>query len=138
MRSGREHIRETKRGKFGLGRWGDVLPNAQRTIVRPLDDNDSEALASKRNGSCKSGGSAADHGDIDLGGTLFQIPQCTVPKPITTPVGWVSCSLSEPSNLIGLTRPVGTFGSGQPASSQAFKVLRAVRPSFPGMPLSNA
>jgi hypothetical protein len=138
MRSGREHIRETKRSKLGLGRWGDVLPNAQRTIVRPLDDNDSKALASKRNGGCKAGGSAADHGDIELAGTRRQLGQCTVPNPITTPVGWASCSLSEASNLSGLTRPAGTFGSGQPASSHACKVSRAVRPSLPGTALSNA
>lgn len=138
MRSGREHICETKRSKLGLGRWGDVLPNAQRTIVRPLDDNDSKALASKRNGGCKAGGSAADHGDIELAGTRCESPQCTVPNPITTPVGWASCSLSEASNLSGLTWPTGTFGSGQPASSHAFNVLRAVRPSLPGTALSNA
>src|SRR5262249_56786959 len=90
MRSGREHIRETKRSKLGLGRWGDVLPNAQRTIVRPLDDNDSKALASKRNGGCKAGGAAPRPRGHRIGRKPPPPCQINPPQTTTTPAGWGS------------------------------------------------
>jgi hypothetical protein len=85
--SGRKHVRQTEGSEQRFRTRRDVLADASRSVVHPLENRDCEPAVPESNGGCKAGGTTADYNDVNRAQARGCGVQWTVPKPITTPVG---------------------------------------------------